>query len=343
MQNLLTYDAILHLNEEEEKRRPVSQYSLKKLLVRAVQEGALEIVKVLLDMGADPHTNVNIVEKSGFTGRDEVIHLAASMGDDEMVQLFISRGVKIDQIGSNGTTPLFAAVKRGQLDFAKRLIDLGANINAREKKYGSTVLIEACYHANTLSEKMFVKYLVDKGANAKINDKDGYSPLYVACISFYTGLNKFNLKELEYIEHIEALIEAGCDINGQTMEGKTPLATCIDGTLTWKYTERLRAAQSGMEPEEAMVLPKRLIELGAKWDTENQFNALILRKIISSRRKKMLALLINSGLIGLKEIMEQFVDASKAIEFFEDDLSLLPQDVQQKLGRVSKVKNLFNK
>ena len=125
MQNLLTYDAILRLNEEEE-RRPISEYSLSKLLVRAVQEGALEVVKVLLDMGADPHTRANIVEKSGFSGRDEVIHLAASMGDDKMVQLFIDKGVNIDQIGSNGTTPLIAAVERGHLNFSKRLIEMGA-------------------------------------------------------------------------------------------------------------------------------------------------------------------------------------------------------------------------
>jgi len=33
----------------------------------------------------------------------------------------------------------------------------------------------------------------------------------------------------------------------------------------------------------------------------------------------------------------------KALEFFGDDISLLPQDMQQKLGRISKVKNIFNK
>jgi ankyrin repeat protein len=75
---------------------------------------------------------------------------------------------KILSTSDNKKTELFNAVVKGTHEEVGRLIDKGANVNARDSTSGHTPLMIAAM----LNHQNVVKILIDKGAN--INKKDHY-------------------------------------------------------------------------------------------------------------------------------------------------------------------------
>lgn len=60
------------------------------------------------------------------------LHLAASRGETNEINLLLDNGAKIDIIGELGSTPLHIACLRGNYNAVKLLIDRGANITLKE-------------------------------------------------------------------------------------------------------------------------------------------------------------------------------------------------------------------
>lgn len=77
----------------------------------AARLGHSELVKLLLEKGADP----NAVSKSGETP----LHLTASMGEIEAAQILISKGADLTLKDSEGFTPLDKAEKNGKSNYVK--------------------------------------------------------------------------------------------------------------------------------------------------------------------------------------------------------------------------------
>lgn len=104
-------------------------------------------------------------------------------------------------------------------EFAQKLVDMGANVNAEDG--GLTVLGAAisriCYdgtYEGTLEVPPIVRFLVGKGANVKTNPEDGETALHVAC---YSNLTTFTIPLIDY------LLKNGADINAKDRNGNTPL------------------------------------------------------------------------------------------------------------------------
>lgn len=73
--------------------------------------------------GADPNHAI---------GGDEMpIHIAATMGGLNIVQVLVQAGSRIDRAEWKGDTPLHLAAFNGYLDIVKFLVDKNAPINAR--------------------------------------------------------------------------------------------------------------------------------------------------------------------------------------------------------------------
>jgi len=115
--------------------------------------GNLEIVKLLLDSGAD----INAVSKNGFSATP--LQGAAAFKAIELAQLLIARGANVNCCGEQGGSPLHEAAGNGQIEFAKLLLDHGANVNAKDDN-GKTPLTIA------LEEKQteMAKFLRDRKA-----------------------------------------------------------------------------------------------------------------------------------------------------------------------------------
>ena len=70
----------------------------------ACQSGYPDIVKILLEKGAQPNSN---------PGQDGSLHHACSHGYYEIVRCLLDAGARINQPGKGGWTPLIHAAARG--------------------------------------------------------------------------------------------------------------------------------------------------------------------------------------------------------------------------------------
>jgi ankyrin repeat protein len=95
--------------------------------------GNLEVVKFLLDKGAD----INAVSKNQFSASP--LQGAAAFHKIDLARFLIDRGANVNCCAAEGEGPLHEAAGSGQIELAKLLLDHGANINARDNK-GNTPL-----------------------------------------------------------------------------------------------------------------------------------------------------------------------------------------------------------
>lgn len=95
----------------------------------------------------------------------EQLHRAAQDGDLARVNDLLERKYPVNRFDDIGMTPLHYAVQDNRLEVVKRLIEAGANVNARdERRIGNTPLSE---HARECSYDM-AKVLIDAGADPTI-------------------------------------------------------------------------------------------------------------------------------------------------------------------------------
>ncbi|KAL9627141.1 MAG: hypothetical protein Q9164_007693, partial [Protoblastenia rupestris] len=96
----------------------------------AAEKGLLDIVTSLIQKGAD----VNIQSSTGWTP----LHDASKYGHADIAELLLQHGA-LTKKDKWGRTPLHLAAERAELEVTARLIQLGADVNARAQ-YGWTPL-----------------------------------------------------------------------------------------------------------------------------------------------------------------------------------------------------------
>jgi outer membrane protein assembly factor BamB len=88
------------------------------------------------------------------------LHEAARKGDLVRVRTLLDAGVKPDSEGRHGVTALMLAVGEGHAEIARLLVERGADVNARERFFRSTVLANAARG----KKPDLVRWLLDKGS-----------------------------------------------------------------------------------------------------------------------------------------------------------------------------------
>ncbi|MFA5924462.1 MAG: ankyrin repeat domain-containing protein [Methylococcaceae bacterium] len=155
-----------------------------KPFFNAVDQGSVEVVKLLLDKGAD----INTKDALGHTA----ISSAAGEGNTEMVKLLLDKGA--DPNSDNGN-PIRWAVDKNFIEIVELLLDKGADSNT--KVYNETALSTAAAAGNI----EMVKLLLDKGADINARTQDGYTALMFAIMS-------------GHIEIVNLLLDRGADTKG---------------------------------------------------------------------------------------------------------------------------------
>lgn len=97
-------------------------------LISAVRSKDFEIIKVLLDYGAD----VNVYDT--FMGISPLL-LACRYNNKKMVEMLLKKGADVNRVDSFGNTSLFYAFIYNNLSVATLLIDRGANIDPKIVEY----------------------------------------------------------------------------------------------------------------------------------------------------------------------------------------------------------------
>lgn len=109
----------------------------------AIRGGKITIIQQLLNHGA----NINSIHgQDGSTP----LHYASRYSDDvKIIRFFLERGVyPVDVENKLGNTPLFEAVRRGNIDIVKQLLEYGADVNFVNKLDGKTPLHHAYLNGN---------------------------------------------------------------------------------------------------------------------------------------------------------------------------------------------------
>jgi ankyrin repeat protein len=119
-------------------------------------------------------------------------------------------------MGNDMDGELIQAVKRGDPQSVRTLLDNGGNVNAAQND-GTSALAWAVYHDNEPVVDLLVNY--GDGADVNAPNEYGINPLHLACMN-------------QNAEMVNKLLRAGADPNNEKWTGETPLMTCANtGTL----------------------------------------------------------------------------------------------------------------
>jgi ankyrin repeat protein len=106
-------------------------------MMRAAWSGDLEVVKLLLAYGADPHIlsrdNETTLEAAAGEGFINGYHRQKPVAERlELVKLLVQLGEDVNAADNYGITPLMVAANMGQVPIIKYLIDQGADLAAHD-------------------------------------------------------------------------------------------------------------------------------------------------------------------------------------------------------------------
>lgn len=163
----------------------------------AVENGNSEVVRVLLEAGANPQLK-NGVERTAL------MYLRES-ATAELVQTLMKSGADINFHDESGETPVMNAVTSAPFEVVRVLIEAGAKLDSRDEN-GKTILFFAAHNQNP----EVVKYLISLGADLSARDDNGETPLIVAA-------------EDGSAATVKSLIVAGAEVNAKDDSGYTPL------------------------------------------------------------------------------------------------------------------------
>lgn len=139
----------------------------KNLLILALQDGTTEILRALLEAGAQPNDEGDSLSKAGQ--RMTPLQKAVTMGDFEAVQLLVEHGADVNApaYGALGTSALQAALQRGDTQISNFLLRRGADVNApgnADARFPRSLLTTAV----EMRRLDLVKFVLDAGADINI-------------------------------------------------------------------------------------------------------------------------------------------------------------------------------
>lgn len=135
----------------------------KTPLHKTIENGQIEITKMLIDAGAD----LNVQDEYGVTP----IHWAVLHGDEDVLRMLIELKADLNKPDIEGNTPLYAAVTQGEETLVKLLLDAGADVD-NPGSWGPLFFAAWDYNPE------LTKLLLQHGADPNLPDSFGETPLH---------------------------------------------------------------------------------------------------------------------------------------------------------------------
>ena len=179
----------------------VSDNSGDNPLLAAIEEGLVDVVKVLVKNGA------NLFVRNKFDGTS-AIEKAAEFGRREIFQFLIEH---LPQGGELRESTLVAACSNGDqadIDIVKQLLEMKLDINTRDQR-GWTAIMKAAWRGRLDIFNLLLK----NGADINLRNDDDWGPLDLA-VQGYCQNPRLQLEIASF------LIDHGCDINHQSIVEK---------------------------------------------------------------------------------------------------------------------------
>jgi ankyrin repeat protein len=150
------------------------------LLIEAADNGHLDVVKLLIENGAD----VNLKGEAWYGP----LHAAAAKGHIEVVKILLENGADINIFHQN--KPLHNAAMNGHIEVAEILLAHGADINAKGTDEAAPL-----HTAVSNNQLAMVKWLLSKGANVNPRASYGCTPLHSAARRNNVEIGKILLEQ----------------------------------------------------------------------------------------------------------------------------------------------------
>lgn len=196
-----------------------SGYKGERPIHFAVRTNNLDIVKLLVTAGADIH--------SKNKDKQRPLHIVCQEYDKngKICKFLLEAGAEVDAKDTFHHTPLhYAVVNCHEFIIIELLLKAGANINA-QSICESTPLHKAFDSFNL----NIVKFLLDAGANPKLKNDEGDTPLYASLKEAYSGVS---------VNLLKLMVEAGVDVNEYNEDGESALSLLIRSLENNRKDER---------------------------------------------------------------------------------------------------------
>jgi ankyrin repeat protein len=196
--------------------------------VAAADSGRWSEVAKLVNQGIDVDVYVTVRYDDAGNARKGPLLLTAVHDQEDLppqqrgyrqqvAELLLQHGARVEATDDIGTTPLHWAVKP---EIVTQLLSRGASVNARDIT-GNTPLHSACAQAAS-AEK--ISQLIDNHADVDVQNNARETPLRLAVI-------------MGNLEAVQLLVEHGANVNQPGPDGKTPLALAVKGSEIEAYLE----------------------------------------------------------------------------------------------------------
>ncbi|KAJ0420503.1 hypothetical protein BJY00DRAFT_323758 [Aspergillus carlsbadensis] len=143
----------------------------------------------LLEAVAEGHgAGLECMNHSNMTA----LSVAVQNGHEGIVKLLLSRGANAESKDDYGRRPMEIAIRggHGSERLVRVLLDNGANIDSPESLRDRSPLLSAVFERNDA----VVRLLLDRGADANISDRIGYTPMMIATLTKQPQLAKLLLE-----------------------------------------------------------------------------------------------------------------------------------------------------
>ena len=230
----------------------------------AVNKGADAIIQKLLAQKADPNlkdvcgnTSLHLAVqlKQGTKGR--LVKLRPPLApyhscNTHTIRAFIEHGADVNAINNKSQTPLLFACVNGQNTFVKILLDAGADPSIADQYRDSC--LHAAIHGQCSIDT--IQEMLDHGVQVNAKNKDGATPLLLACSTAQVDAVKLLLKakadpNIAYAdgeaclhaaiaadcskETIQEIIDHGAEVNTVNKRGRTALLLGFTIIITCYY------------------------------------------------------------------------------------------------------------
>ena len=273
----------------------------KTALWSAVIEGQEAIVVRLVNGGAGVQSRDN----KGNTLLHEALPRAFDEGHVKIVELCLAKGLDVNALNNDHSTPLHAAAWRGDGEFAELLLSKGADLNAKNKE-GATPLAYAVQdtarNVVRANRTLTAKLLINAGADLDVGlrVKDGKTLLHWAAGKGFTKV-------------IEALVAKGADVNAREKYQNTPLHVAayeghaesvkvlvangadVHAVDKGKNTPLLSATGNYREKPGKFEIVKLLVEKGANVNAVENCDRSALYNVANHNELEILEYLISKG------------------------------------------------
>jgi serine/threonine-protein phosphatase 6 regulatory ankyrin repeat subunit B len=212
---------------------PTTKFGGWTALIAVSVQGNPDIVKLLLDNGAD----MNAKDEKGNTA---LFH-ASGRGHAEIVEMLLDNEADMNAKDKNGQTALIEASEKGHAEIVVMLLEKGVNMNV-DDNHVKVALITASGRGH----KRVVEVLLDKGVDVNAIDTTfaGWTPLITASVRGYAEIVAMLLtrdgilvnagdehgrtalifaSNNGYIDIVKLLLDNGANVNAEDKGGNTAL------------------------------------------------------------------------------------------------------------------------